>query len=86
MLEIQNFVDLHSQNFAHKMRNYRTKIRREKKMMMMIALKYVHGFLWGWELDLPQAFWGVLGAILFNRKFRHGYFRFLNIFYDILIR
>ncbi|XP_057732793.1 probable LRR receptor-like serine/threonine-protein kinase RPK1 isoform X2 [Arachis stenosperma] len=57
MLEIQNFVDLHSQNFAHKMRNYQTKNRREKKkMMMMIALKYGHGFLWGWELDLPQAF------------------------------
>ncbi|XP_015938488.3 receptor-like protein EIX2 [Arachis duranensis] len=43
-------------------------------------------FFMGLGIGFATSIWGVLGAILFNRKFRHGYFRFLNIFYDILIR
>ncbi|MED6201312.1 hypothetical protein PIB30_093639, partial [Stylosanthes scabra] len=43
-------------------------------------------FFMGLGIGFATSFWGVLGAILFNRRFRHAYFRFLNQFHDIMIQ
>ncbi|MED6183094.1 hypothetical protein PIB30_034935 [Stylosanthes scabra] len=42
-------------------------------------------FFMGLGIGFATSFWGVFGAIFFNRRFRHAYFRFLNQFHDIVI-
>ncbi|MED6151773.1 hypothetical protein PIB30_085674 [Stylosanthes scabra] len=42
-------------------------------------------FFMGLGIGFATSFWGVLGAVFFNRRFRHAYFRFLNQFHDIVI-
>ncbi|KAF7844482.1 receptor-like protein EIX2 [Senna tora] len=36
------------------------------------------GFYWSMALGFITGFWGVFGTILFNRSWRHAYFRFLS--------
>nr|KYP74802.1 LRR receptor-like serine/threonine-protein kinase GSO1 [Cajanus cajan] len=43
-------------------------------------------FYMGLGIGFAVGFWGVLGAIFFNRKCRHAYFRFLHRLYDMLIQ
>ncbi|MED6183093.1 hypothetical protein PIB30_034934 [Stylosanthes scabra] len=42
-------------------------------------------FLMGLGIGFATSFWGVLGVILFNRRFRDAYFRYLDEFHDIVI-
>ncbi|KHN48546.1 Probably inactive leucine-rich repeat receptor-like protein kinase [Glycine soja] len=43
-------------------------------------------FYMGMGIGFAVGFWGVFGTILFNRRCRHVYFRFLHRMYDFVIR
>ncbi|KAL2324597.1 hypothetical protein Fmac_023655 [Flemingia macrophylla] len=43
-------------------------------------------FYMGLGIGFVVGFWGVFGTILFNRRCRHAYFRFLRQMYDFVIR
>ncbi|XP_020210094.1 receptor-like protein EIX2 [Cajanus cajan] len=43
-------------------------------------------FFTGLGIGFAAGFWGVFGTILFNRRCRHAYFRFLHLTYDFVIR
>ena len=42
-------------------------------------------FYMGLGIGFAMGFWGVLGAIFFNKKCRYAYFRFLGQLYDMVI-
>ncbi|MED6183091.1 hypothetical protein PIB30_034932 [Stylosanthes scabra] len=60
--------------------------RREEEEDDENSNSEVHSwFFMGLVIGFATSFWGVLGAIFFNTRFRDAYFRYLDEFHDIVI-
>ncbi|XLS69975.1 hypothetical protein HN51_026840 [Arachis hypogaea] len=43
-------------------------------------------FCMGLGIGFTTSFWAILGAVFFNRRLRHAYFRFLSQFYEMVFQ
>ncbi|KAL2324598.1 hypothetical protein Fmac_023656 [Flemingia macrophylla] len=61
-------------------KSHNTKLTEEERYELYSS------FYMGLEIGFVMGFWSVFGTILFNRRCRHSYFRFLHQMYDYVIQ
>ncbi|KAL2324600.1 hypothetical protein Fmac_023658 [Flemingia macrophylla] len=64
----------------HEEKSHNTKLTEEE------CDELYSSFYMGLGIGFFMGFWGVFGTILFNRRCRHAYFRFLHQMYDYVIQ